>query len=115
MPEYKELLELKRLKKQKLQEIQEDKVGVRHVGYKCDVCGMEPIQGVRWHCQDCPQDSSVDFCSNCSDCLFKTETHKPNHHLEPVYQPETFLDRDYCLPQSAGYNYLDPNYFPANR
>ncbi|CAK6957781.1 ZZ-type zinc finger-containing protein 3 [Scomber scombrus] len=115
LPEYKELLELKRLKKQKLQEIQEDKVGVRHLGYKCDVCGMEPIQGVRWHCQDCPQDSSVDFCSNCSDCLFKTETHKPNHHLEPVYQPETFLDRDYCLPQTAGYNYLDPNYFPANR
>ncbi|XP_008277861.1 ZZ-type zinc finger-containing protein 3 isoform X2 [Stegastes partitus] len=115
LPEYKELLELKRLKKQKLQEIQEDKAGVQHVGYKCDVCGMEPIQGVRWHCQDCPQDNSVDFCSNCSDCLFKTETHKPNHHLEPVYQPDTFLDRDYCLPQSTGYNYLDPNYFPANR
>ncbi|XP_024860567.1 ZZ-type zinc finger-containing protein 3 isoform X2 [Kryptolebias marmoratus] len=115
LPEYKELLKLKRLKKQKLQEIQEEKSGVQHVGFKCDVCGMEPIQGVRWHCQDCPPDNSVDFCSNCSDCLFKTETHKPNHHLEPVYQPETFLDRDYCLPQSAGYNYLDPNYFPANR
>ncbi|XP_070829354.1 ZZ-type zinc finger-containing protein 3 [Chaetodon trifascialis] len=115
LPEYKELLELKRLKKQTLQEIREDKAGPRHVGYKCDVCGMEPIQGVRWHCQDCPQDSSVDFCSNCSDCLFKTETHKPNHHLEPVHQPDTFLDRDYCLPQSTGYNYLDPNYFPANR
>ncbi|KAF0046568.1 hypothetical protein F2P81_000201 [Scophthalmus maximus] len=64
---------------------------------------------------DCPQDNSVDFCSNCSDCLFKTETHKPNHHLEPVYQAQSFLDRDYCLPQSTGYNYLDPNYFPANR
>ncbi|XP_070775061.1 ZZ-type zinc finger-containing protein 3 [Enoplosus armatus] len=115
LPEYKELLELKRLKKQTLQEIQEDKAVVRHVGYKCDVCGMEPIQGVRWHCQDCPQDNSVDFCSNCSDCLFKTETHKPNHHLEPVHQTDTFLDRDYCLPQSTGYNYLDPNYFPANR
>uniref|UniRef100_A0A8C4P1J1 ZZ-type zinc finger-containing protein 3 n=1 Tax=Dicentrarchus labrax TaxID=13489 RepID=A0A8C4P1J1_DICLA len=115
LPEYKELLELKRLKKQTLQEIREDKVGGRHVGYKCDVCGMEPIQGVRWHCQDCPQDNSVDFCSNCSDCLFKTETHKPNHHLEPVHQTDTFLDRDYCLPQSTGYNYLDPNYFPANR
>ncbi|TKS79566.1 Zinc finger-containing protein 3 [Collichthys lucidus] len=115
LPEYKELLELKRLKKQTLQEIREDKVGMRHVGYKCDVCGVEPIQGVRWHCQDCPQDNSVDFCSNCSDCLFKTETHKPNHHLEPVHQSDTFLDRDYCLPQSTGYNYLDPNYFPANR
>lgn len=115
LPEYKELLELKRLKKQKLQEIQEDNAEIRHIGYKCDICGMEPILGVRWHCQDCPPDNSVDFCSNCSDCLFKTETHKPNHHLEPVYQPETFLDRDYCLPQSTGYNYLDPNYFPANR
>lgn len=115
LPEYKELLELKRLKKQTLQEIHDDKAGMRHAGYKCDVCGMEPIQGVRWHCQDCPQDNSVDFCSNCSDCLFKTETHKPNHHLEPVHQADTFLDRDYCLPQSTGYNYLDPNYFPANR
>ncbi|KAJ0059108.1 hypothetical protein NL108_007494, partial [Boleophthalmus pectinirostris] len=67
LPEYKELLELKRLKKQKLQEIQEDKTNVRHIGFKCDVCGTEPIQGVRWHCQDCPQDNSVDFCSNCSD------------------------------------------------
>uniref|UniRef100_A0A3Q2D1Z2 ZZ-type zinc finger-containing protein 3 n=1 Tax=Cyprinodon variegatus TaxID=28743 RepID=A0A3Q2D1Z2_CYPVA len=115
LPEYKELLQLKRLKKQKLQEIREDNARVQHMGYKCDVCGMEPIQGVRWHCQDCPPESSVDFCSNCSDCLLKTETHKPNHHLEPVYQADTFLDRDYCLPQSAGYNYLDPNYFPANR
>ncbi|XP_062259768.1 ZZ-type zinc finger-containing protein 3 [Platichthys flesus] len=115
LPEYKELLELKRLKKQKLQEFQEEKVGVRHLGFKCDVCGMEPIQGVRWHCQDCPSDNAVDFCSSCSDCLYKTETHKPTHHLEPVYLSDTFLDRDYCLPQSTGYNYLDPNYFPANR
>ncbi|KAG5847583.1 hypothetical protein ANANG_G00127710 [Anguilla anguilla] len=71
--------------------------------------------GVRWHCRDCPPDLAVDFCSNCSDCLYKTEAHKPSHQLDPVFQPETFLDRDYCLPQSAGYNYLDPNYFPANR
>lgn len=39
LPEYKELLELKRLKKQTLQEIREDKVGMRHVGFK-----------VRTHC-----------------------------------------------------------------
>uniref|UniRef100_A0A3P9KAK5 ZZ-type zinc finger-containing protein 3 n=1 Tax=Oryzias latipes TaxID=8090 RepID=A0A3P9KAK5_ORYLA len=115
LPEYKELLELKRLKKQKLHEIQEDKAAVQHIGFKCDVCGMEPIQGTRWHCQSCPPENSVDFCSNCTDCFFNTETHKPNHHLEPVHQPETFLDRDYCLPQTTGYNYLDPNYFPANR
>uniref|UniRef100_A0AAY4DLT8 ZZ-type zinc finger-containing protein 3 n=1 Tax=Denticeps clupeoides TaxID=299321 RepID=A0AAY4DLT8_9TELE len=115
LPEYKELLELKRLRKMKLQELHTEGEVIQHMGYKCDACGTEPIQGVRWHCQDCPPDSAVDFCTNCSDCLFKTETHKPTHRLEPVYQAESFLDRDYCLPQSTGYNYLDPNYFPANR
>ncbi|KAL2097823.1 hypothetical protein ACEWY4_007030 [Coilia grayii] len=115
LPEYKELLELKCLKKQKLQEIQMESSTMQHAGYKCDVCGMEPIQGVRWHCQDCPPNSAVDFCGNCFDCVFKTETHKPDHRLEPVYQAESFLDRDYCLPHNTGYSYLDPNYFPANR
>ncbi|XP_056599196.1 ZZ-type zinc finger-containing protein 3 [Triplophysa dalaica] len=115
LPEYKELLELKKLKKQKLQEIHAESALTQHIGYKCDMCGMEPIQGVRWHCQDCLQDNAVDFCSTCSDCPFKTETHKPTHRLEPVYQVETFLDKDYCLPQNTGYNYLDPNYYPANR
>lgn len=51
----------------------------------------------------------------CLISPFKTETHKPTHRLEPVYQVETFLDKDYCLPQNTGYNYLDPNYYPANR
>ncbi|XP_035279414.1 ZZ-type zinc finger-containing protein 3 [Anguilla anguilla] len=115
LPEYKELLELKKLKKQKIHEIRAENALAQHMGYKCDGCGTEPIQGVRWHCRDCPPDLAVDFCSNCSDCLYKTEAHKPSHQLEPVFQPESFLDRDYCLPQSAGYNYLDPNYFPANR
>ncbi|XP_060784973.1 ZZ-type zinc finger-containing protein 3 isoform X2 [Neoarius graeffei] len=115
LPEYKELQELKRLRKQKIHELQSESVLMQHVGYKCDVCGMEPIQGVRWHCQDCPQDSAVDFCANCADCAFKTDTHTPGHRLEPVQQAESFLDRDYCLPASAAYNYLDPNYFPANR
>ncbi|KAG9334077.1 hypothetical protein JZ751_009169 [Albula glossodonta] len=124
LPEYKELLELKKLKKHKIHEIHAENTLTQHMGYKvssaltppkCDGCGTEPIQGVRWHCRDCPQDIAIDFCSNCSDCMFKTETHMPSHQLEPVYQAETFLDRDYCLPHSAGYNYLDPNYFPANR
>ncbi|KAK6302225.1 hypothetical protein J4Q44_G00265800 [Coregonus suidteri] len=115
LPEYKELLELKRMKKHKLQEIQAESGMALHHGYKCDVCGVEPIQGVRWHCQDCPSYNAVDFCSNCSDCLYKTESHAPGHRLEPVYHHETFLDRDYCLDQTPGYNYLDPNYYPANR
>lgn len=34
---------------------------------QCDNCGVEPIQGVRWHCQDCPPEMSLDFCDSCSD------------------------------------------------
>ncbi|XP_039591975.1 ZZ-type zinc finger-containing protein 3 [Polypterus senegalus] len=115
LPEYKELLQLKKMKKQKLQQLQLESALVQHFGYKCDGCGVDPIQGVRWHCQDCPQENCVDFCDNCSDCLHTTDTHKSDHRLEPVYRAETFIDRDYCMPQSTGYNYLDPNYFPANR
>uniref|UniRef100_F6RN57 ZZ-type zinc finger-containing protein 3 n=1 Tax=Monodelphis domestica TaxID=13616 RepID=F6RN57_MONDO len=83
-PEYKELLELKKLKKQKLQQ-QAESGFVEHSGFKCDNCGMEPIQGIRWHCQDCPQDVSLDFCDSCSDCLHETDLHKEDHRLEPVY------------------------------
>ncbi|XP_041133876.1 ZZ-type zinc finger-containing protein 3-like isoform X2 [Polyodon spathula] len=115
LPEYKELMQLKKMKKLKLLQIHAESALVQHLGFKCDNCGVEPIQGVRWHCQDCPQDNSVDFCDGCSDCLHKTETHKPDHQLDPIYRADTFLDRDYCMAQNTGYSYLDPNYFPANR
>lgn len=115
LPEYKELLQFKKLKKQKLQQMQAESGFVQHVGFKCDNCGIEPIQGVRWHCQDCPPEMSLDFCDSCSDCLHETEIHKEDHQLEPIYRSETFLDRDYCVSQGTSYNYLDPNYFPANR
>nr|XP_044993873.1 ZZ-type zinc finger-containing protein 3 isoform X2 [Jaculus jaculus] len=115
LPEYKELLRFKKLKKQRLQQLQAESGFVQHVGFKCDNCGIDPIQGVRWHCQDCPPDMSLDFCDSCSDCLHETDIHKEDHQLEPIYRAETFLDRDYCVSQSTSYNYLDPNYFPANR
>uniref|UniRef100_A0A2I3H497 Zinc finger ZZ-type containing 3 n=1 Tax=Nomascus leucogenys TaxID=61853 RepID=A0A2I3H497_NOMLE len=115
LPEYKELLQFKKLKKQKLQQMQAESGFVQHVGFKCDNCGIEPIQGVRWHCQDCPPEMSLDFCDSCSDCLHETDIHKEDHQLEPIYRSETFLDRDYCVSQGTSYNYLDPNYFPANR
>ncbi|XP_020650331.1 ZZ-type zinc finger-containing protein 3 [Pogona vitticeps] len=115
LPEYKELLELKKLKKQKLLHMHAESGFVQHIGFKCDNCGANPIQGIRWHCRDCPPEMSLDLCDSCSDCLHETDIHKENHQLEPVYRAETFLDRDYCMSQGPSYNYLDPNYFPANR
>lgn len=55
----------------------------------------------------------LSFSFPCS--LHETEIHKEDHQLEPIYRAETFLDRDYCMSQGTSYNYLDPNYFPANR
>ncbi|XP_028588884.2 ZZ-type zinc finger-containing protein 3 isoform X2 [Podarcis muralis] len=115
LPEYKELLELKKLKKQKLQHMRAESGFVQHIGFKCDNCGIDPIQGIRWHCRDCPPEMSLDFCDSCSDCLHETDIHKESHRLEPMYRAEMFLDRDYCMSQGPTYNYLDPNYFPANR
>ncbi|XP_039212581.1 ZZ-type zinc finger-containing protein 3 isoform X1 [Crotalus tigris] len=115
LPEYKELLKFKKLRKQKMQQMHAESGFVQHIGFKCDNCGTDPIQGIRWHCQDCPAELSLDFCDSCSDCLHETDIHKENHRLEPIYRAEMFLDRDYCMSQGPSYNYLDPNYFPANR
>lgn len=52
LPEYKELLELKRLKKQTLQEIREDKVGMRHVGYKVKIDTQTTFTATLLHMHD---------------------------------------------------------------
>ncbi|KAJ1342011.1 hypothetical protein BSLG_003416 [Batrachochytrium salamandrivorans] len=36
-----------------------------HRGYRCDLCEIEPIVGVRWKCKICLGDSQVDLCSDC--------------------------------------------------
>ncbi|CAM9665297.1 unnamed protein product [Lampetra planeri] len=115
-PEYQELVQLKRLRRQRLEAMQAQSAYVQHHGYKCDACGAEPIQGVRWRCSECPADRTIDFCDSCADCLYETDSHKAAHRLEPVYRAECgLLDRDYCMAESGSYNYLDPNYYPANR
>ncbi|CAN8001749.1 unnamed protein product [Ixodes hexagonus] len=111
-PEYKELRALKRARQERL-----NKAGLaQHVGFRCDRCDREPILGTRWHCTDCPAESSVDFCNDCVDCMHESGTHRDDHHLEPVRTAQdcfTFHDRDYMSFTGADYNYLDPNYLPA--
>lgn len=112
-PEYRELMALKRARLERLR-----KAGLaQHIGFRCDRCECEPIVGTRWHCTDCPSTAgSVDFCSDCVDCMHESATHKDDHHLEPVriaQECSTFHDRDYMSFTGADYNYLDPNYLPA--
>lgn len=107
--EYQELQRLKRLKKQILS--QQKSSATKHIGYKCDKCGCEPIIGTRWHCIDCPADLSFDFCEDCSDTSFQRDNHNSSHRLHPYMH--AVLDSDYMSNTTVDYNYLDPNYMPA--
>ncbi|XP_033124281.1 ZZ-type zinc finger-containing protein 3-like [Anneissia japonica] len=112
--EYHELMRLTKLKNEML-----EKGKGEHLGFKCDKCGCEPITGTRWHCKDCPQEVSVDLCQICIDSKFTTGTHLVTHRMEAIQPANTrkhFEDKDYTS-FTAGlwdYNYLDPNYNPAN-
>ncbi|KAK3088122.1 hypothetical protein FSP39_014998 [Pinctada imbricata] len=115
-PEYQELMHLKRIKQDRLQTSSSNMV--EHQGFKCDQCNCEPIVGTRWHCTDCPEYESVDFCDDCVDSNPEIGQHNSSHRLKPFkkavssavmdsdYMPSTFMPGDY--------NYLDPNYMPAS-
>lgn len=118
-PEYRELVELKQLRDEHLQSL--DPSFVQHTDFKCDKCGCEPIVGTRWHCVDCPQDTSLDFCDSCADNLgsFETSLHNSSHRIRPVKKAlnrtsQKMQDEDYMRFMPGDYNYLDPNYMPAS-
>ncbi|KAF7382192.1 ZZ-type zinc finger-containing protein 3 [Vespula maculifrons] len=88
----------------------------KHVGYKCVVCGEEPLKGTRWHCLECQ--NGIDLCGDCAVAQIEAEnpTHDPLHKLIPIKQSQysQSYDLDY-FPQSfnnSSYNYLDPNFLP---
>ena len=63
--------------------VQDDKLEI-HWSYICDGCGMAPIKGIRYHCQEC---DDFDFCEKC-------HSEKKNDHGHPfltveksTYQP----------------------------
>ncbi|KAH6922839.1 hypothetical protein HPB50_019841 [Hyalomma asiaticum] len=112
-PEYQELMALQKARVERMK-----RTGLaQHVGFRCDRCECEPIVGTRWHCADCPSNASIDFCSDCVDCMHETATHKEDHHMEAIHVAQdssTFHDRDYMSFTGADYNYLDPNYLPGS-
>lgn len=108
--EYRELMQLKQIRKQKLKE---EKLA-QHLGFKCDGCQAEPITGTRWHCDDCPENFSTDFCESCASRNIETDFHKKGHSLRAVSNPtvSSGIDPEYMDFSYATHNYLDPNYMP---
>lgn len=80
--DYQEMLRLKQVKLLKLREMETGIVS--HPGFTCDVCGMEPIMGIRWHCVECPASTSVDLCEKCVKTNFSLNSHRPSHILQPI-------------------------------
>nr|CAH7757667.1 unnamed protein product [Callosobruchus chinensis] len=75
-----QLILLKRIRAEKLKEQDSSFSLVKHVGFKCDYCNLEPIVGARWHCLTCLD--SVDFCTDCVLAqMYSSEPHPYNHNL----------------------------------
>ncbi|KAI9141249.1 hypothetical protein BKA69DRAFT_1075720 [Paraphysoderma sedebokerense] len=46
-----------------------------HYGYQCDACKDDPIIGLRWTCQQCPDHHPTDLCDYCmQEGSYKTRT-----------------------------------------
>lgn len=87
--EYQELLKLKQIRSLKVHEMETGIIS--HTGFACDLCGMDPIMGTRWHCVECPASTSVDLCEKCVKCDFSVDSHQPSHILQPY---KAFCIRD---------------------
>ncbi|XP_011697921.1 PREDICTED: ZZ-type zinc finger-containing protein 3 [Wasmannia auropunctata] len=111
-PELRQINLLRQVKTEK----EQDSPAYKHVGYKCMVCGEEPLKGTRWHCTECH--SGIDLCGDCAVAQLEAEnpSHDPSHRLIPIKPPSytRSYDLDY-FPQNfsnSSYNYLDPNFLP---
>lgn len=111
--EYEELMKLKKIKM--TQFCSTSSGAIKSPSFKCDNCQCTPITNTRWQCIDCQNENgtSIDLCNNCIDSNFENSFHNSSHRFQPV-TPQGFVDNDYTKFSTGDYNYLDPNYMPAN-
>ena len=72
-----------------------------HYGVGCDGCGVFPIIGKRWKCDDCSEEIGFDLCGDCYDAgVHKREgnqvgrfnqQHRPDHNMVLMEQDDTFF------------------------
>eukprot|EP01119_Soliformovum_irregulare_P016462 TRINITY_DN4761_c0_g1_i2.p1 TRINITY_DN4761_c0_g1~~TRINITY_DN4761_c0_g1_i2.p1 ORF type:complete len:410 (+),score=120.39 TRINITY_DN4761_c0_g1_i2:221-1450(+) len=110
--EYKELMKLYQQNPNlKKGEVIVDTSIVTHPGYKCDGCGVEPIVGIRYSCEQCDQ---VDLCSTCAPKIKLEGNHTPSHRMKMISEAEKipYYSSDYSASalENLEPNYLDPSY-----
>ncbi|XP_057534826.1 E3 ubiquitin-protein ligase PRT1 [Amaranthus tricolor] len=65
-----------------------------HVGVGCDCCGMYPIVGDRYRCQDCVEHIGFDLCGDCYNSRSKrpgrfNQQHTSDHRFQHIKQSNT--------------------------
>ncbi|KAL4561100.1 hypothetical protein LXL04_033262 [Taraxacum kok-saghyz] len=72
-----------------------------HFGIGCDFCGMYPLVGDRYKCEDCLENVGLDVCENCyknsSNLSGRfNQQHKPDHKFKIVEpRPIIFLSSEF--------------------
>ena len=64
-----------------------------HWNYICDGCGMAPIKGIRYHCNDC---DDYDFCEKCHSEKKHKEGHKFLSIEKSLYKPPEKAQKFVC-------------------
>ena len=76
---------------------------IRHEGFKCDGCEVNPIVGVRFHCCDC---EDYDLCEKCE--VKSKNIHDSKHSFTEIVKPTTApVPSSSCGPSSS--NGCNPN------
>ena len=74
-------------------ERKEDENKETHWNYICDGCGMAPIKGTRYHCNDC---DDYDFCEKCHSEKKHKEGHKFLSIEKSLYKPPEKAQKFVC-------------------
>lgn len=78
-----------------------------HLGVGCDYCGMYPIVGNRYQCQDCVEKIGFDLCGDCYTTGSKlpgrfNQQHTPDHKFKLMKQPRNTVLRLVATQQEDG-------------
>ncbi|KAI4341605.1 hypothetical protein MLD38_026307 [Melastoma candidum] len=94
-----------------------------HYGVGCDYCGMCPIVGDRYKCQDCEEEIGFDLCGECYNSRCKlpgrfNQQHKPEHKFEFIrpYVMQRWMARFLTgrPPVGSSANAVQPDGDPGN-